>query len=165
MNRFRFAGAGVAAVVAALVAGSALAASTTAAKVVPFTGKYAGTASAKVTQQVADISATGKGTGTLLGASTITGAGKGDASVQPCVPFTGPGSLVGSNGTKLRFTIVPGSQGCGDEGGHVFSVVGHAKVLGGSGKYAKARGTLKVTGVFDRDAGTFSIKFTGSLTA
>lgn len=150
---------------ALLVVGTAAAGTSLKPKPVPFTAKYSGTASAQVTDQVADISATGKGTGTILGAATITGQGKGDASAQPCVPFTGPGSMVGTKGTKLLFTVIAGSQGCGDEGGHVFSVSGKAKVTGGSGKFAKARGTLKFTGVFDRDQGTFSVKFTGTLTA
>ena len=163
MKKFRLAGTGAVALAAVILTGSALAAGATAARVVPFSAKYSGTASAKVTQQVADIVANGTGTGLLIGAGTITGHGSGDSSVQPCVPFTGPGSMVGTKG-KLLFTVISGSQGCGDEGGHIFSVVGHAKVRGVSGKLAKARGTLKFTGVFDRDQGTFSIKFSGSLT-
>ena len=159
----RFGSAIGALALAALVVGTATAG--TSLKPVAFTAKYSGTASAKVSDQVADISANGTGTGTLLGTSTITGQGKGDASAQPCVPFTGPGSMVGAKGTKLLFTVIAGSQGCGDEGGHVFSVSGKAKVTGGSGKLAKARGTLKFTGVFDRDQGTFSVKFSGKLTA
>ncbi len=158
-----FHAAAIAAVAAALLlVGSAFAAST--AKVVTFAASYSGTATTKVTDGVADIAAKGTGTGTLLGKGTLTGTGKGDASAQPCVPFSGPGALVGTGGSKLLFTVISGSQGCGDEGGHVFSVSGKAKVTKGLGKLAKAKGTLKFTGVYDRDAGTFSVKFKGSLT-
>lgn len=156
---------GIATVLAAAVSVIAATASAPAsiAKIVPFTASYAGTAVVQVTDAVADISATGTGKGTLLGPSKISGKGKGDAAAQPCVPFTGPGSMVAANGTKLFFTVITGSQGCGDETGQIFSVVGKAKITKGTGKLAKVRGTLKFTGVYDRGQGTFSIKFKGSL--
>ncbi len=156
--------ASAAVVVAALVAGTAVGATAGNTKVVPFTAKYAGTAVVKVTDNVADISASGAGTGTLIGPSKISGKGTGDTSVQPCVPFTGTGTMAAASGTKLAFKVVPGSTGCGDEAGQVFSVSGRATVLKGTGKLAKARGSLKLTGVYDRSAGTFSVKFTGKLT-
>ncbi len=143
-----------------VLSASALGAST---KVVAFTAKYKGTAVVKVNDSVADIAANGTGTGTLIGAGKITGKGTGDSSAQPCVPFTGPGSMTGAKG-KLLFTVVSGAQGCGDEQGQVFSVVGKAKVTKGTGKLAKAKGTLKFTGVYDRGTGAFSVKFTGNLT-
>jgi hypothetical protein len=156
-------------IVTAVIAGVSLAAVTATApasssKLVPFTASYSGTAVVKVTDNVADITASGAGTGTLLPASKISGHGTGDSSQQPCVPFNGPGSLVSANGTKLFFTVLAGSQGCGDEGGQVFSIVGKAKVTKTTGKLLKARGTLKFTGVYDRGDGTFSIKFKGTLT-
>jgi len=157
---------GIATVTAAAVAVAAIATSAPAgtSKLVPFTAQYSGTAVVKVTDNVADITASGTGTGTLLPASKISGHGTGDSSQQPCVPFTGPGSIVAANGTKLFFTVIPGSQGCGDEQGQIFSIVGKAKVARTTGKLLKARGTLKFTGVYDRGAGTFSIKFKGTLT-
>ena len=133
-------------------------------KIVSFTAKYAGTATVLVNDNVANISANGVGTGTLIGKSKITGKGIGDASQQPCVPFTGPGSMTNSKGTKLNFKVLPGSTGCGDEAGQVFSVVGRAKVLGGTKVFKKAKGNLKLTGVYDRGQGTFSVKFAGKLT-
>jgi hypothetical protein len=153
--------AAAAAVSVAVVAASAPASTS---KLVPFTASYSGTAVVKVTDNVADIVATGTGAGTLLPNSKISGHGTGDSSQQPCVPFTGPGSIVSANGTKLFFTVLTGSRGCGDEQGQVFSVVGKAKVTKTTGKLLKARGTLKITGVYDRGAGTFSIKFKGTLT-
>jgi len=140
------------------------------AKIVPFTAKYAGTAVVQVTDTIADISANGAGTATLIGAGKITGKGTGNTAEQPCVPFTGTGTIVGKAGRKLNFTVVPGSTGCGDAEGQVFSIVARAKVTGGAGKTSsgaslkKARGSLKMTGVYSRGDGTFSIKINGKLT-
>jgi len=132
-------------------------------KKVPFTATYSGTAVVQVTDQVAAITANGNGKGTMLGTSTITGKGSADASQQPCAPFTGPGTMTAANGTKLAFTVVSGSQGCGDEQGQVFSLSGKANVTSGAGPLKKAKGLLKFTGVYDRGQGTFSVKFTGTL--
>ena len=65
-------------------------------KTVAFTACYSGTAAVNVTDNLANIQANGTGTGTLLGAGKVSGAGTGDSSVQPCVPFTGPGTLTGT---------------------------------------------------------------------
>jgi hypothetical protein len=133
------------------------------AKTITFSAKYAGQASTSVDGQTATISANGTGTGTLIGAGKITGTGTGDASQQPCVPFGGLGKMTGTAGTTISFKVITGSQGCGDEGGHVFTLKGYATVLKATGKLAKAKGQLKFTGVYDRDGGTFSVKFTGLL--
>ena len=132
-------------------------------KTVAFTATYAGTANVQVDGNVANISANGTGKGTLLGSGSISGTGTGDSSQQPCVPFSGPGVMTGAAGTKLSFTVPAGAQGCGDEAGQVFSVVGHATVTKGTGKLLNAHGTLRFTGTYDRGAGTFSVKFTGNL--
>ncbi len=148
-----------------LGAGNAIAGTTGKAAVVPFTASYSGKATVTVSDQVANITASGPGTGTIIGPSQVSGKGTGDASVQPCVPFTGTGALkANGNSTSLLFKIVPRSEGCGDEAGKVFSVVARAQVTGGAGKLAGASGNLKITGIYDRGAGTFSIKFTGKLT-
>lgn len=152
------------AAVAALLALGAGAALASSAKIVVFTASYSGTATVTVTDGIADIRATGAGKGTPIGAGKITGVGKGDANEQPCVPFTGPGTMTGPKKTKLTFTVLTGSTGCGDEAGQVFSISGKAKVVKGTGTLAKAKGTLKFTGVYDRGAGTFTVKFKGKLT-
>lgn len=133
------------------------------AKVV-FAGSYAGQATNKVDGNTVTIAANGKGTGTLIGAGSITGQGTGDSSQQPCIPFGGTGSITGTAGTTIGFKLVSGASACGDEGGHTFSVTGHLTVVSATGKLAKAKGTLKFTGVYSRDDGTFSIKLTGTLT-
>lgn len=148
---------------AMVVAGAAVAGTTASAKTIAFTAKYAGTAVTKVTDDVADISATGSGTGTLIGAGKLTGKGTGDASQQPCVPFGGTGKLTGVAKTTITFKVVTTSKGCGDEAGQFFSLSGKAVVLKATGRLANAKGTLKFTGLYNRSAGTFSVKFRGSL--
>jgi hypothetical protein len=149
---------------AMLIAGSALASTTETAKTIVFTAKYAGTAVTKVTDDVADISAAGTGKGTIIGAGKITGKGTGDASQEPCVPFGGTGKMTGVAKTTIVFKVVRTSKGCGDEGGEFFSISGKAVVLKATGRLANAKGTLKFSGLYNRGAGTFSIKFSGSLT-
>ena len=152
----------LAAVIAVLAA--ATVASATATTKIAFTGKYTGQASTKVDGNVVDISATGTGSGTLMGATKLSGAGTGDSSQQPCVPFGGTGKLVGAKSTTISYKVISGASGCGDEGGHVFSLKGYLTVTKATGKLARAKGKLKFTGVYDRDDGTFSVKFTGTLT-
>lgn len=150
---------------AALVVAVAIAAAASATvKPIAFTAKYTGTATTKTADTVVTINANGKGQGLLLGAGSITGAGTADSSQRPCVPFIGTGKMTGPGGT-LIFKVKPGSSGCGDEAGSVFSISGKATVLKATGKLAKRTGTLKMSGIYNRDSGAFSIKFTGSLTA
>lgn len=154
--------------VAALVAVAVVAAGATAAKAPPktiaFSASYSGQATTKQTDNAVDIAASGTGSGPLIGAGKITGNGTGDTSQQPCVPFTGTGSMKGAAGTAVTFKVTSGSNGCGDEAGNVFAVVGHASVVSATGKLAKAKGTLKFTGTYDRTSGNFSVKFSGKLT-
>lgn len=150
---------------AAIATGFAAAGTTGPSDTVRFTASYAGKATVKVTDDVATIAADGRGTATILGASTVSGKGLADASKRPCVPFTGTGAMTAKSGpATLRFTVVPGSTGCGDEEGSVFSITGRAKITGGTGAMATATGSLKLTGVYDRGAGTFSVKFSGLVT-
>jgi hypothetical protein len=163
-NRFvsSVVGALAAAVLTAVVAVSAASAQT--AKTIAFTAKYAGAAVVRVDGNVAAITANGPGKGTLLGVGKVTGKGVGDSSQQPCVPFTGTGTLIGTGTTKLFFKVIAGSSGCGDEDGKVFSISARAVVTKATGKLAKAKGKLKITGIYDRGKGTFSVKFAGTLT-
>ena len=59
---------------------------------------------------------------------------------------------------------IPGASGCGDEGGHNFTVTVHLAVTKATGKLAKAKGTLKLTGAYSHDDGSFTVKVTGTLT-
>ena len=151
-------------VVALLALAVASAAATAVKKPIVFTGKYSGTATTQAADNIVTITANGTGTGNVIGAGKVTGLGKGDTSVQPCVPFSGTGTISGAKGT-LTFKVNPGSTGCGDEAGQEFSVSGKATVLSGTGLLAKRKGTLRMSGTFDRSSGAFTVKFSGSLTA
>jgi hypothetical protein len=152
------------ALVVALVAAATAGAATGKKPIlVPFTGTYAGQASTQVNGTTATISATGTGKGTLIGAGSITGQGTGDTSQQPCIPFGGTGTIKGAAGT-IAFKLLPGASSCGDEGGHNFAIVAHLTVLKATGKLAKAKGTLKITGAYSHDDGSFTIKVFGKLT-
>lgn len=148
---------------AAVVAGGALAGPVHTTKTIAFTGTYAGKATTKITDDIADITADGPGKATLLGSGKVVGKGTGDTSQQPCVPFGGTGTMSGPGGT-IVFKVVTSSRGCGDEAGQVFSLSGKATIVKATKKLAKAKGTLKFTGVYNRAEGTFSVKFKGTLT-
>jgi hypothetical protein len=145
----------------AILAAGALAGTS---KKVAFLAKYAGTATTTVSDNVVAINASGTGTGTPIGRGTISGAGTGDSSQRPCVPFGGTGKLTGTAGTVVIFKVPNNASSCGDEEGHSFAITGHATVTKATGKLKNAKGILKFTGTYDRDAGTFSVKFSGSLT-
>jgi hypothetical protein len=134
----------------------------TATGAIVFAGTYSGQASTKVDGNNASISANGNGTGTGVGSGTITGSGTADASQQPCPPFGGTGTITGAKGT-IQFSVASGAKGCGDDGGHVFSLVGYLTVTKATGAVANKKGQLRFTGTYNRDAGTFQIKLTGTL--
>jgi hypothetical protein len=133
-----------------------------AAKPVAFVGTFKGTATTNQTDNSVAIAANGTGTGTLIGATKITGNGTGDTSQRPCIPFTGTGSMKGAKGT-ITFKVIPGATSCGDDAGQLFSFTGKATVLKATGKLLKAKGTLKMTGTYDRQSGAFTAKFKGTL--
>jgi hypothetical protein len=162
VNRF-WSSVAVALVATAVVATGAVAGTSKGSVKVPFSASYSGTATTQQTDSSVAIAANGSGTGALIGAGKITGNGTGDASARPCVPFTGTGTMSGVAGTKVNFKVTSGSSGCGDEGGEVFALVGHANVVSASGKLAKAKGTLKFTGTYNRTSGAFAVKFAGTL--
>jgi hypothetical protein len=149
---------------AAVVALAVAAAAGAVTKPIAFTAKYSGTATTQTADSAVTINANGTGKGLLIGAGKVTGAGTADSSVRPCVPFLGTGKISGPGGTII-FKVKPGTSGCGDDSGALFSISGKATVLKATGKLAKRHGTLKMTGIYDRDSGAFSIKFTGALTA
>lgn len=117
-----FAAAGAAALAAALTAGSALAVTP-----ILITGKYSGQAATNVDGSTVTIAATGTGKSTVIGAGKIIGNGTGDSSQQPCVPFGRTGTITGVAGTTVTYKLISGAQGCGDEGGHLFSITGTLK--------------------------------------
>jgi hypothetical protein len=154
------------ALLAVVLPASAMTASAAKKKPIAFVATFKGTATTQSSGNVVTIVANGTGSGTavVLGAGKITGNGTGDSSQQPCVPFTGTGSMTGAKGT-LAFKVNPGAGGCGDEAGQLFSVSGKATIVKGTGKLAKAKGILKMSGTFDRSSGAFTVKFSGTVPA
>jgi hypothetical protein len=152
----------LAAAMALLVLTVAAAVAAAATKPVAFIGSYKGTATTTQTDNVVNINAKGTGTGTLIGVGKITGIGTGDSSQRPCIPFTGTGSMKGLRGTVI-FRVIPGASSCGDDAGQFFTFTGKAAVLKATGKLLKAKGTLKLSGTYDRSSGAFTVKFKGTL--
>jgi hypothetical protein len=148
---------------AILVAATASAALGAASSKVVFAAKYNGNATTKIDGSNATISATGTGLASQIGLGSIAGLGTADTSQQPCLPFTGTGKLTGKSGT-VTFKVLGGSNGCGDEGGHNFTITSKLAVLNATGKLAKAKGTLRMTGTYSHDDGSFSVKVSGTLT-
>lgn len=148
--------------VALLAVVLAASAATAAKKPIAFVGKYAGTATTQGQDANVTITANGTGKGTLVGAGKITGAGTADSTQRPCVPFLGTGKISGAGGT-IAFKVNPSSIGCGDDSGNLFSISGKVAVVNATGKLAKTKGTLKMTGTYDRSSGDFSVKFSGTL--
>jgi hypothetical protein len=130
---------------------------------VAFVGHYTGQASTLQNGTTVTISSKGNGSGTLIGAGALNASGTGDSSQQPCVPFGGTGSITGAGGT-INFSATPGASGCGDEGGHNFTVKAILKVTTATGKLVGRKGTLKAIGTYSRDDGTFTVKVIGNLT-
>jgi len=95
----------------------------------------------------------------------VSGTGSSSADkTAACQTFNGTGTLTGAAGAKLNYKIT-GAQACGDSEEGPFSISGRAIVAGGAGAFKKAKGSLKVTGVYNGSTKkTFSIKFAGKLT-
>jgi hypothetical protein len=150
--------------VVAALAGSVSAGSAASTKIVKFTATYAGVANVTVADGVSSIKATGPGKGLPIGAGRVTGVGTGSADEsQACQLFNGTGTITGTKGARVNFKMTS-AQACGDAEGESFSIVGRATVTGGAGAFKKAKGSLKVTGIYTKSAKSFSIKFNGKLT-
>lgn len=126
----------------------------------PYSASFSGQAQVKASGSKLDIQADASGS-----SGKLTGAGIGNADAKPCPVFTGDGQIEAANGDKLEFTVDPNSAGCPVDGDdNTVNINGLAKVTGGSGKYAKAAGTLKFTGEFNRKEGSLSMQWSGRLT-
>jgi hypothetical protein len=141
------------------------------AKTVPFSGHYRGTASLLIDNGSVTISSVaGKGTGSLVGNSTVIGKGSASSSAQ-CDPFTGTGSITGAGAKLILRVVQTKSSGCssGESGPVTVTFTGLALVTGGSGKAAgasgtlKFNGTLKLGGVSGSQNGPYAVTLTGNL--
>jgi len=103
--------------------------------------------------QVTSVDASG--IGTILGLSDMQGVGSA-APASQCDSFGGSGTISGG-GNTLKLTFDTNAQACAEDSDAPtgISITGSAIINGGTGKYAGASGTLKVTG-------SFSIKTTAA---
>jgi hypothetical protein len=161
-NFRRLAVGGAAAAALAAIAGSAFAGSGTTN--VAFRANFHGKAVVQITGSRADIvSARASGRGVPIGKATLFGKGAGNNS-DPCPLFGGPATITTKNG-KLKFVVAPtGGSACTDEQGQDFSLSGRAKFKGGTGRYARAKGSFRFSGSYTRSTGAFSVRFVGTLT-
>jgi hypothetical protein len=141
-------------------------------KSVAFKGQYRGTASLLINNGTVTISSVkGTGTGTLVGKSTVQGAGSASSSAQ-CDPFTGTGSIAGPR-AKIKLTVTQSkSSGCssGESGPVTVTFHGVAVATGGTGAAKGAKGTLKfsgslkIGGTTGAENGPYNVSLSGTLT-
>ena len=144
----------------------------TSATPVAFSGTYKG----KITllwsdSDVRATSVNGVGTGTIAGLVELSGSGSAAPQAQ-CDGIDGSGVLSGG-GNTLKVTFDSTAKGCAADGDAptVITITGNAVINGGTGKFAGATGTLKVTGSFaikSKDAGfgessAFSLTLSGTI--
>lgn len=144
--------------VAATFVGTALGSSIT------FSASYAGHVTEKVSGQTVVAAPSGKGKGTPIGKSTLTGKVTATTANPPCSPLKGPGILSGAKG-KLKITLLSNSRACvaSQDQANNISFSGSAKVTGGTGKFRGVKGTLRYSGHYDRGTGAFTVRLRGTL--
>ncbi|MDP1711203.1 MAG: hypothetical protein Q8K86_01930 [Candidatus Nanopelagicaceae bacterium] len=149
----------------------------TPAKTTAGTVAFAGTFKGKMSilwsdSDVRATSVTAAGTGNVLGLNELTGTGSA-APQNQCDAFDGTGVLSGGGNTlKVAFDSSAKACAADDAAPTTITITGNAIVTGGSGKYAGATGTLKVTGTFaikSKDAGfsesaALTLTLTGNIT-
>ena len=143
---------------ATVASGAAAVASAPAALAVPFKGKFEGTQSVTpLTPPLASVEVSATGTATNLGRFTI--------ELPHTVNFAtrtaqGTCTLVAANGDVLIADFTGQAQL-----GPIVSVVEHATITGGTGRFAAATGSFTIERVFDPAAGTTSGSFQGTISA
>lgn len=147
---------------------------TTASKKVVLNLNFSGTG--QLLWSSSDVKASGisgKGGSSTLGLTTLTATGEASPQSQ-CTPIRGSGQISGTGGS-ISFKVDAASQACG-EAESVPTLVNLYKatvtVTGGTGKYAGATGSLKVTGSFRvttttagaKESPSFTSNFSGTIT-
>ena len=127
------------------------AAPTKAAAAVAMNATYKGKMSALWSESSIDASVTGSSSANNGGLADLAGSGSyASQEGDKCITLAGEATLKGgSDSLKLEF-VTPKSTACGKDADGPTSVEinGLAKIIGGTGKYAGASGTLKVDGSF-----------------
>jgi hypothetical protein len=129
-----------------------------AAVALPFKGEFAGTqVVTPLTPPLASVEVTTSGTGSFLGRFTM--------ELPHTVNFatstaSGTATIVAANGDVLVATFTGQAQV-----GPVVSIVEHATIQGGTGRFAGSAGTFTIERVFDPAAGTTSGSFAGTISS
>lgn len=117
--------------------------------IVAFSGTYKGKMSVLWSDSgVQATSVTASGTGAVLGLDSLSGTGSSSPQNQ-CDSIDGSGVLSGG-GNTLKVTFDSNAKGCAEDGAAptTVNITGTASITGGTGRYAGATGSLKVTGSF-----------------
>ena len=132
---------------------------TSTVKPTPATVAFSGTYTGKISLLWGDnfVQATSVeaiGVGNILGLTELSGIGSA-APASQCDTFNGSGTLSGG-GNTLKVTFDSTAKACAEDADAPTGITftGNALINGGTGKFAGATGTLKVT------AGAFAIKAT-----
>lgn len=113
-------------------------------------------------------SVTGKGTGNVLGLTDMSGTAAA-APAGLCDSFDAKGSI-GGGGNTINVSFDTSAKGCAEDESAptTIKITGNALITGGTGKYAGATGTLKVSGVFSvkggaKETASFTMDVSGSV--
>ena len=140
-----------------------------AAATVAFSGTYKGNLAIVWGDTYLQVtSVTGKGTGNVLGLTDLSGTAAA-APAGLCDSFDAKGSI-GGGGNTLNVAFDTSAKGCAEDESAptTIKITGNAQITGGTGKYAGATGTLKVSGVFSvkggaKETAAFTMDVSGSI--
>jgi hypothetical protein len=139
------------------------------AATVAFSGTYKGTLAIVWGDTYLQVtSVTGKGTGNVLGLTDLSGTAAA-APAGICDSFDAKGSI-GGGGNTLSVAFDTSAKGCAEDetAPTTIKITGNAQITGGTGKYAGATGTLKVSGVFSvkggaKETAAFTMDVSGNI--
>ena len=140
-----------------------------AAATVAFSGTYKGTLAIVWGDTYLQVtSVAGKGTGNVLGLTDMSGTAAA-APAGLCDSFDAKGAI-GGGGNTLNVSFDTSAKGCAEDESAptTIKVTGNAQITGGTGKYAGATGTLKVSGVFSvkggaKETAAFTMDVSGNI--
>jgi hypothetical protein len=140
-----------------------------AAATVAFNGTYKGNLAIVWGDTYLQVtSVTGKGTGNVLGLTDLSGTAAA-APAGLCDSFDAKGSI-GGGGNTLTVAFDTSAKGCAEDetAPTTIKITGNAQITGGTGKYAGATGTLKVSGVFSvkggaKETAAFTMDVSGNI--
>jgi hypothetical protein len=127
-----------------------------------FSASYSGSGSGYASGKKAAGVGTMSGRGRLIGRSTLRGSGLGTFTSPTCVTFDGKATIRGARGT-LRLALTGGRACASDSAADSVSFTGSAQVVGGTKRFAGARGALRFTGTYTRSTRAVSISFRGRI--